>query len=254
MEWLDKIIPLIGVALGWLFAQYGRYSSDKKGDKKKLNKLLFNLLELRFLLTREFSLGNDLERLLQKIKQQLGNQLGEKASRELELVEPIIKPFLIDLVKKTFVDNGKTEYLEKNIDQVINELAEVFPVFAYELNGKHKIKERLQKFDSYFNKMNGLSPEPFFEIIKDWAKLKISDEFVPEFDDIIKRIAKKINNKTYKETVAAIQKQDQPDERNFDSFFEEYLQKALEQLPKTTASTKMNLNSFPRSMLGRGER
>lgn len=55
MEWIKTILPLIGVALGWLRSERGKIFADKRQDKRKLKKLLFFLLELRYHFARELS-------------------------------------------------------------------------------------------------------------------------------------------------------------------------------------------------------
>jgi len=67
MNWTEKLLPIITLILGWGLAQYGKFWIDKKIDRRKIKKLLFNLLELRWLLKKELDLNNDIIFFINKL-------------------------------------------------------------------------------------------------------------------------------------------------------------------------------------------
>lgn len=71
MEWIKTILPLIGVALGWLLSERGKIFADKRQDKRKLKKLLFFLLELRNHFARELSNELDLDKYINILKSKM---------------------------------------------------------------------------------------------------------------------------------------------------------------------------------------
>jgi len=46
MEWIKTILPLIGVALGWLLSEGGKIFADKRQDKRKLKKTFILLIRI----------------------------------------------------------------------------------------------------------------------------------------------------------------------------------------------------------------
>lgn len=58
MTWIDKILPILTLILGFSLSEFGKYFTDRKNDRKKFKNLLFNLLELRWLLRQEITLNS----------------------------------------------------------------------------------------------------------------------------------------------------------------------------------------------------
>jgi len=158
MEWIKTILPLIGVALGWLLSEGGKIFADKRQDKRKLKKLLFFLLELRYHFGRELSIELGLDKYLETLKSKMAEKFGvDKNDPEFSLGVDNWKPFLEQLLTKTKNQDNKFEYLSENIDKVLIDLAEIFPILAYELNGQHNIKERLNRVDNYFGEIKSMT-------------------------------------------------------------------------------------------------
>jgi hypothetical protein len=153
MEWIKIFLPLFGVALGWMLSESGKRNADKRQDKRKLKKLLFFLLELRFHFVRELSIKKGFDKYLSSVKSKLAVKF-EVDGNDPEYILNIdaLKP-IIELLFERLRDHEKLEFLSVNIDNVIVDLAEIFPILAYELNGQHNIKERLGNFEKYFDEM-----------------------------------------------------------------------------------------------------
>lgn len=154
MEWIKAILPLIGVTIGWYLSERGKIFADKRQDKRKLKKLLFFLLELRYHFAREHSNELDLDKYVNILKSKIAQKLGiDENEPDFNLGLKDLKPFLEQLNSKIKTQEDKFKYLAENIDIILIELAEIFPILAYELSGKHNIKERLNNADDYFDEL-----------------------------------------------------------------------------------------------------
>jgi hypothetical protein len=233
MEWIKAILPLIGVAIGWLLSESGKILNDKRQDKRKLKKLLFFLLELRYHFARELSTELDLDKYFNILKIKMADKFGiDKNDPELNLGLNTFKPFLEQLISKNNVQDDKFEYLEENIDKILIELAEIFPILAYELNGQHNIKERLNKVNNYFSELQSLTDELPFDL-KQWVNPKLTKDLLDDLDESIKRIAIQIDKQTLKESNEKIEKMVfEDDDEDMNKLIDEYLEKIIENIPK----------------------
>lgn len=117
------------------------------------------------------------------------------------------KPFLEQIILKTKKQDDKFEYLAENIDKILIELAEIFPILAYELRGRHNIKERLNNVDDYFNEIQSMTEEIPFEI-KQLVNPKLTKELLNDLDESIEKIAKEIDSQTLHSSNDKIKKND----------------------------------------------
>lgn len=233
MEWIKTILPLIGVALGWLLSEGGKIFADKRQDKRKLKKLLFFLLELRYHFGRELSIELGLDKYFETMKSKMADKFGvDKNDPEFNLGVEAWKPVLEQLLTKTKNQDNKFEYLSENIDKVLIDLAEVFPILAYELNGQHNIKERLNRVDNYFGEIKSMTDEMPFDL-KKWINPKLTKGLLTDLDESIEKIAKLIDKETInisKEKVSKMIFDD--DDKELENFIDEYLDKIIENIPK----------------------
>lgn len=233
MEWIKTILPLIGVALGWLLSESGKIFADKRQDKRKLKKLLFFLLELRYHFSKELTIELGLDKYIETLKNKLADKFGvDKNDPELNLGVNSWKPFLEQLLTKSKDQNNKFEYLSENIDKVLIDLAEIFPILAYELNGQHNIKERLNRVDNYFNEIKVVTDEIPFDF-KQWINPKLTKELLNDLDESIEKISKQIDKETYNASKDKITKMVfDDDDEEIGNFIDEYLEKVIDSLPK----------------------
>jgi hypothetical protein len=177
MEWLKLIGPLIGVALGFLLSQYGKYWSENRDDKKKLNVLAYYLLELRFQLNRRLTLEKEIVTGLTYLEEKIKGKLG----KEFKLDSQQYTPLLESIVVRHTADESSMVYLETNIDSIIKEIAAFQPILAYELTGKYNIKERLKNTDSYLEEWKHILDQMPFDF-KNWLKPRITENILSEID------------------------------------------------------------------------
>lgn len=225
MEWLDNLIPLIGVAIGWGLAEFSRLWTDKKVDRRKVKRLLYFLLELRFHIARELKLETEITNCINKAKDRLQKDFGENVDFGPYL--PLVK----EAVSKLMNDDDKIEFLENNIDSIIVELAEIYPVFAYELSGQYKIKDRINRTSQYLNELDEIVNQVPFDL-KKWLQPKMSKSLVEELDWNLLRIAKTIGRKTKQEVESKLKKQDSVDEKEFDEYLTDFFSHVKENISK----------------------
>ena len=220
MTWIDKLLPVLTLLLGWGLSQFGKFWADKKDDTKKLKKLLYNLLELRWLLKKEFDLNKEIGKYIELLSARLTEEFGAEAAQGAE----VFKPMFTDVLKDKVVDLERIKEIETNIDSTIDELAEIFPVFAYELSGQYKIKDRLEKAESYFNEVSDLLEEMPKELT-DWIQPRISDDLLTSLEKYIIEIAEKINRKTKNEVSRKLSTKAEEDTKNMNEFIDEYFER-----------------------------
>lgn len=223
MEWIKIIAPLIGVVLGWGLSEKAKLWADRRNDKRKLKRLLFYILELRFHFTRELNVHKEIEIFIDSATNRLKSEFGN----EVELGVNLYKPFIMEILQSNFGDDNQLDFLEENIDTVIVDLSEVFPVFAYELSGQHRIKERLNKSDNYLTELEGLAEGMPFDL-KNWLQPKITKDLLKDLDENLSRIAIKIDKKTAKEVKTKIMAMDNRDNSDVEGILEEYINKVKE--------------------------
>ncbi len=231
MEWIKTILPLIGVALGWLLAESGKVFTDKRQDKRKLKKLLFFLLELRFCFAKELSIQLDLDKGMEILLNKMADKFGmDKSDPELNIETSTWKPFIEQILMKSKNQDDKFEYLSGNIDKILIDLAEIFPILAYELSGQHNIKERLNKVESYYSEIESMAEAMPFDF-KKWINPKLTKELIIDLDDSIEKIAKQIGKQTLqisKEKIAKMTFED--NNKEIDILIDEYLNKIIENI------------------------
>jgi hypothetical protein len=229
MEWIKIILPLIGVLLGWLLSESGKLFADKRQDKRKLKKLLYYLLELRYHFAKELSLELDIDKYIGILKAKLKEKLGTNVNdEELEISMETLKPLLQNIVSKARIQDNNYEFLESNIDNILNDLAEIFPIFAYELGGQHKIKERLTNVNNYFTEVESLTPEMPLDL-KKLIQPQMTKELLNDIDESIEKIAEKISRRTKRIALEKINKMNfEDDSDDMKKFIDEYLTKIEE--------------------------
>lgn len=231
MEWIKSLLPLLGVFLGWGLAESGKIFTDKRQDKRKLKKLLFYLLELRFHFSKELSIEIDIQDFMDQFKLKFINKFGisdhvEESNLEFDLANPLIK----ELISKSKGKDNKIDFLTSNIDDILNDLSEILPILAYELSGQHNIKERLSKLDNYLDEIVENSTKMPFDM-KDWIQPKLTTDLLKEIDESIEKIAQRIDKKTKREALKKIAKMDyKGDNDELDKIVDEYLTKIQESI------------------------
>lgn len=231
MEWIKTVLPLVGVALGWLLAESGKIFADKRQDKRKLKKLLFFLMELRWRFAKELSVELDLDKYLVILKNKVSERFGVDINNaEFNLGIEAWKPVIQKLWSKSNCHEENFQYLSENIDKVLIDLAEIFPILAYELNGQHNIKERINRLNSYFSEVESTINEMPFDI-KKWINPKLTKDLLVDLDKSIEKVAKLIDKQTLETAKVKIAKMNfKEDDNEINIVLDEYFDKVVENI------------------------
>jgi|GEM_PF-2636633 len=224
MEWLKIVLPLVGVIIGWLLAESGKIFSDRKQNKRKLRKLLFYLLELRFRFTRELSSEKSTDKYLEMLRQKLLEMGINITDSEFSDGNALLKPMIKQLVEKIKQENGNFEDLSVSIDTILNDLSEVDPFLAYELSGQHNIKARLQGANNYISEVEALEKQIPFDI-GNVIHPRLTKELLSELDESINKIAGRLDKKSKELANKKIIKMDiEDDEKDMEKMLDECLE------------------------------
>ncbi|PNW26033.1 hypothetical protein [Formosa algae] len=178
---------------------------------------------MRFLFTREFNAQKEINEFYKRAEEKLKSEYGETTKSEIEIAKPIVER----IIKNHLGNNNRIDFLEKNIDSVIDDLAEVFPILAYELSGQHNIKERINVIDNYLNEVKHHVGEMPFDL-KEWLKPKMTDNLISDLDETIKKISEKIDKELWQNSKDKIANMDKNDDGDMDSFLNEFIEKTKE--------------------------
>ncbi|MCL6273384.1 hypothetical protein M3P19_05145 [Muricauda sp. 2012CJ35-5] len=220
MNWINTLIPVVTLIIGWALSEFGKLSSERKNDRKNLKKLLFNLLEIRWLLKRDFEFKEELTTYIEKFEIKVEQKFGQDAAQGAHLIEPIITQIL----KEKLIRPNRIEEIENRIGSIVDNLSEIYPIFAYELTDVYRIRERIEGIECYFEEISErieyVTPE-----MKEWAKPRISNELIKRLEEYILDISGKINRKTQKGIERILKESnDRVDDEEIDLFIDEYIQ------------------------------
>lgn len=218
LELFKAVGPLLGVIIGaaltfswtWFLARYT--------DKRKLKKLLFHLLELRYHLGREAAITQ----FTLELKPELMKRLIKQFDGDFEISDEEFVFIMQKMMPKNPADENRMAQLEANIDQVILELAEIYPIFAYELSGQYQIKERI----AHISHMSEVLHEMPFDY-KAFIQPKMNKNIMDNIEKNILSISGKIGMACTRETKKKLLPPDKINTSEVEEFLDEYVQKIL---------------------------
>ncbi|RQO64791.1 hypothetical protein DBR40_25105 [Pedobacter sp. KBW01] len=201
MEWFKTISPFITLIIGFFLSSLTGFFQGRKQDRRKLKKLLYHLLELRYQLQEETRITQGMLGIRPQLIEVLEKETGEK----IQIGEEEFSSIVIPMFKDERIEE-RLEQLSQRVDTVLHELAEVEPLLAYELTGKYSVKDRLSHLGNL-----GASDELPFDIGK-WMNPLLKDDLGKELDRTILLISKKVSRKTWKLTREQLETVYQPDD------------------------------------------
>ncbi len=157
---------------------------------------------------------------MEKFKYRLGIDFGKESIEGLDF----FKPILAKMLKEKIVDPVKIKLIESNLDITILELSEIYPVFAYELSDRYKIKDKLEISDKYFEEISSYI-EDYPVDIQEWIQPKLSNELIDELDSYVLAIARKIGWRTKKNIKNKLRSHSDNNGEEMDKFIDEYIER-----------------------------
>jgi hypothetical protein len=217
---LDKLLPFFTLFLGWLLSQYSIEKKDRSIETRKINKLLFSLINLRQILYKD----SKIEIVFKQIAEIIKKGHPSLKQKDIESFVEGIKPRIGEYIKNQFLNKQQIEDLENNIDKLILDISEVDPFFATVLSQKQNIKEKLSELKNYLimleNKKNGLN---YNDLTTYNIKPIIKEDFLKNVDDNILLISHKSDNKTRKEIYKLIKSPFIIDEKEISDYISELI-------------------------------
>gem|GEM_PF-3632591 len=227
---IDKLIPVFAVITAWFLGTASQRYGFKRQDKIKLKRLFFNLMELRYWIEKELQLDKQLNEVLELFFAEMNKRLPIPDDQV-----QAIKPMMLGIIRKQFLMQPKLPDLESSIDTIVKELAEVDPIFAFELTGKFRVTEKIAAIQSYLAQVDATNEEDQVQkdrIIDQVLRPHMMADVVKELDKHILDIAKKINRTTLKEVKALVYSTEQGiDKTEVLAFLKGYIPQLLEHAP-----------------------
>lgn len=204
MSILIRILPLVGVLLGWGLARLTKYFDIYYADKRILKETLYFLLELFGQLTTVKNVEDCSNIYLEEITKSCPDLIIDQ--RDFEQARQMLKKMLTDF------NNPRVETelydLTKNYEECLFKLAAVDPINAYRLRGKNKIISYLDQWNNFVSKTILMDPaiksdlhaKQFNDALKPRLETGLIKETLNELKEIINSISAKIGGKTSKES------------------------------------------------------
>lgn len=200
MAYLKEFMGLFGVIIGSLLTFWVKTFSDNKVDKRKLNGLLYFLLQLRYFLSLQQKAWED---AITKKVDEIKTKIPQVRTPETDNKIMDILKHASSVANVHSKDSVSIEYFENNIEAKLLELAEIDPILAYEISENHKIKDKLRFFENYSNGIIAMEPESE-NFMNEYLKPKIINAILEDIDESISTVAKRISRKTLKESIEKI--------------------------------------------------
>ncbi|QEM12591.1 hypothetical protein [Mucilaginibacter rubeus] len=224
----EKLIPVLAVVTAWSLGFANLQSTYNRQDNIKRKRLLFNLMELRYWIEKELQLDQQLAEILELFIIELQKRLPLP---EDELLG--IKALMSGIIRKQFLIQPKLPDLETSIDNIVKELAEVDPVFAFELNGRFQVTDKIKSIQAYLEQVEvpeGEGPSNKEKLFDKILRPKLMTEVVKQLDEHILNIAGMISRKVLKKVKNAVYPSDTMlDRSEVHSFLNDYITKLIHQ-------------------------
>jgi hypothetical protein len=237
------LITILGVVIGWLLNELSFLIRLRIKDRRKLKKVLFNLLNVYF--------------YLNKLKIKMGPQVDILFNHLKKLLQEPSDPELIEFVKSTFIKNANeilNEYVHEKINSIKNnyesslkDLSEVNPFLAYRLSDKLDIYDLLDNLESWFKKISSDLNLPNLEIeqnLLDAFQNKILKEYLDNLEAEIKKLSFSIGFLYWMKIISQLRKikkirvDENEIKKEFDNFLKEIINRGEHHDPRSIQATK----------------
>ncbi|OAN64194.1 hypothetical protein A8B79_12670 [Balneola sp. EhC07] len=227
---------IIGAIIGAFISSISYYFKRRQEHKKKLNKILFTMLEIWGIVYLISKIDEqDLLDQYQKFLRKKGVDVSY-SDEENSIINYALKEFRNHLLEQRKNLSGKD--LQKIYNEAIQEISFSYPILAYEMNKDRGLEKVLNFADQYFEKANQAfdfeSEEElkFWQNVKQYFKSKIAEDILGSLEDDIKNIAWKSSyNNWFKARKIINRKKNQV--ILSDNFMEENMQEIIKMVAST---------------------
>ena len=149
---IKTVIPvvstLIGVILGWLLNELRDHFRVRRDNRRIVNSVLFNLLEIRFFLSR-----TELDKFTKKVIDYLKQKFPNEIPKDIQsIINQIFNIFLQTIIAEKHSVAIKS--IESKYNDSIKELSKIYPILAYKVGGKLSLYNYLEYLKDYTEKVN----------------------------------------------------------------------------------------------------
>jgi hypothetical protein len=192
---LDKalmyLMPLAGVALGFILNEASYWLRIRRDDRKKIKGVLYNLLEIFNELYSSYLLDVNKELFIKKYISKLPLDTDEQRKFLYSNLKEIIEKLYKQLAPADKLEKIKSGYLT-----AINSLASIDPLLAYKVSGKSSIMEYIATAISEIDRcIKNLSSEEEPQVME--VKDEVIDKISAIIEEDIKEVSWKINILTW---------------------------------------------------------
>ncbi len=187
---------VVGSLLGWVLTELSQVFRNRGEFKRTVNKVIFNLLNIRFELTK---LDNEdiSGTIINKMHEKLGDPLPEQ---DVVQIKNIINSESKELLEfNAFETIGE---ISKQFDEVLQEFATIDPISAYRLSDEAKIFRKLDDLEDYIDavqkKYGTVLPENIFTELETYLKDKVFKESIDSLEIEIINLSKRTSRKKRK--------------------------------------------------------
>jgi hypothetical protein len=161
---------LLGILIGWILNELRDFIKLRRENKQIINSVLFNLLEIRFLVSK-----TDLEKFTNITIDYLKSMLPNENPKDIQIIiNQVFNIFFQTIIAEQHTSEIKK--IEFKYKESVSLLSRIDPILAYNISGKLNLYNYLDYLKDYSGKVNEI-----FELEINSVK---SERHVMNLDDI----------------------------------------------------------------------
>lgn len=217
-------ITLTATYLGGRLVLYNNKEVEKTKDNRKLNRVLFYLLELQHELSMLKGITNYLDLMIKAFSQKIMDKLKIETGPSEEEISQYTK-LLVPILLKQLSDGNKLDAIAHKIESLVDDVSEINPTLAYKLSNRFNIRQLRGKIEQYCD--SATEVEPDFEKFRDMMGGFIEDKFIEELDAMIETLTKDNESQKSEITKSLLTRDDQA---SLDAIFDELADRFIEEM------------------------
>ncbi len=204
-EILKSLVSLVLVGFGWGLNEASSYFRTKRNDKRRINKVLFKLLEIRHNFVKLSNFDEHYKQIMTEVIKKYQNKNDPLLHSIIRTSRNILKS------KLPFLD--KLDSLVIRIEEDIEVVSEFDPINAYDLGSNYNLKEKLKSFNDYLDEAGEKLKVNEIHTIKDIFEPKFLEDSVENIEKSIREFSKKSSRSTKKRIKIILNKSNALDQK-----------------------------------------
>lgn len=187
---------VIGSLLGWFLTELSSFFRYRGEIKRTVNKVIFNLLNIRFELTR-LDNENISATIIDKMQENMGDPLP---SQDIDEITKIVTNESKELLEFNAFES--LEEIGKQFNDVLQEFAKIDPIGAYRLGDEAKIFRKIDDLEDHLDaiqkKYGAVIPSEIFSNLQNYLKEKVFKESIDSLEKEIIKLSHRTSRKKRK--------------------------------------------------------